>query len=77
MFGCEHTWRMKTEMELGLGEILSCGLAEIRDKKGKIRRGHSCLYHILVSDSAHLIWKLNNNYIINHKDSSWSRKYRI
>ncbi|KAE9398231.1 hypothetical protein BT96DRAFT_822334 [Gymnopus androsaceus JB14] len=49
------------------GTILSCGLIKIKDPEGKYMRGDSRLYRIIVSESAHLIWKLRCDRVINGK----------
>ncbi|KAJ7853205.1 hypothetical protein B0H13DRAFT_1643113, partial [Mycena leptocephala] len=50
-----------------LGSILGCGLAEVRDEKGKINRGTQRLYRVLMSESAYLIWKLRNDRVISRE----------
>ncbi|KAH9941472.1 ribonuclease H-like domain-containing protein [Amylocystis lapponica] len=49
-----------------MGSILACGLAEFLNAKGKPVRGDARLYRILVSESAHLIWKLRCERVIGH-----------
>jgi ribonuclease HI len=44
--------------------ILGCGLAEFSDSRGKKKHGAQQLYWILMSESAYLIWKLQNNRVI-------------
>ena len=44
--------------EIKFGTILGCSLAEFKDSKGKISRGDNRLFRILITESAHLIWKL-------------------
>ncbi|KAJ7895554.1 hypothetical protein B0H14DRAFT_2680816 [Mycena olivaceomarginata] len=48
-------------MELTFGEILACGVIK------KKSRGKSCLYRILLSESAYLIWKLRCERVIGGK----------
>ncbi|KAF9505408.1 hypothetical protein BS47DRAFT_1434309 [Hydnum rufescens UP504] len=40
------------------GTILGCSLAEFKDRNGKILSGDNRLFRILITESAHLIWKL-------------------
>jgi ribonuclease HI len=58
----ESLWREKEGdwLELSLGVILGCGLAEFRDDRGKIKEGTQRLYRIIMSESAYLIWRLRN-----------------
>jgi hypothetical protein len=53
-------WELKGYQwpEISLGHILACGFAEVEDANGKRHRGADRLYRILVSETAHLIWKL-------------------
>ncbi|KAJ7722244.1 hypothetical protein B0H14DRAFT_2411478, partial [Mycena olivaceomarginata] len=37
---------------------LACGFADVDDAKGKRDRGANRLYRIMISETAHLIWKL-------------------
>ena len=50
-----------------LGGILGCGLTNF-GKEGKPDKGKSRLYHILVSETAYLIWKLRNERRIRDND---------
>ncbi|KAJ7829234.1 hypothetical protein B0H13DRAFT_1916632 [Mycena leptocephala] len=63
-------WRMKTGEDLKptLGEIMACAAK----KKGDT--GTTRLYRILVSESAHLIWRLQNERVINQKDPASHRE---
>jgi hypothetical protein len=63
-------WRMKTGEDLRptLGEIMVCAAK----KKGDT--GTTRLYRILVSESAHLIWRLRNERVINQKDPASHRE---
>ena len=47
------------------GEILACSIINLKNEEGKYLKGKSQLRHILISESAHLIWKLRNDQIIN------------
>ncbi|KAJ3817970.1 ribonuclease H-like domain-containing protein, partial [Lentinula raphanica] len=48
----------QTWVDLSMGAILGCGLADIRNEKGERLSGKSRLWRILVSETAYLIWKL-------------------
>ncbi|KAJ7123867.1 hypothetical protein C8R43DRAFT_899396 [Mycena crocata] len=56
-------WKKKTGTNLypTVGEIMACGTIQ-RGDAGTIR-----LFRILVSESAHLIWKLRNERVIQQK----------
>ncbi|KAJ7249647.1 hypothetical protein C8J57DRAFT_1079502 [Mycena rebaudengoi] len=47
-----------------MGMVLGCGLSVFKDTKNKPHSGTSRLYKILVSESAHLIWKLRCECVI-------------
>ncbi|KAJ3828071.1 hypothetical protein F5880DRAFT_1459948, partial [Lentinula raphanica] len=47
------------------GTILACGSINLQDSSKKVLPGESRLFRILVSESAHLIWKLRNERVIN------------
>ncbi|KAJ7587239.1 hypothetical protein C8J56DRAFT_861560 [Mycena floridula] len=51
-----------------LGTILACPLADLKSTKGKRRPGASSLFRILISEAAHLIWKLRNERTIPDED---------
>ncbi|KAJ7024612.1 hypothetical protein C8F04DRAFT_968771, partial [Mycena alexandri] len=57
-------WRAKTGEDLKptVGQIMACGATKKNDP------GTTRLYRILVSESAHLIWRLRNDRVINEKD---------
>ena len=50
-----------------LGDILGCGLVEFR-KNGRPDKGKNRLYHILVSETAYLVWKMRNERRIRDGD---------
>jgi ribonuclease HI len=54
----------------GLGVITGCGMARFSNKTGQCKPGAERLYRILMSESAHLIWKIQYERIIqrNEKD---------
>ncbi|KAH9829033.1 uncharacterized protein C8Q71DRAFT_799858 [Rhodofomes roseus] len=52
-----------------IGGIIGCANAAFKDEKGKILKGLTRLYRILVSEAAHQIWKLRNAQVINSEDN--------
>ncbi|KAJ7572775.1 hypothetical protein C8J56DRAFT_719621, partial [Mycena floridula] len=46
------------------GTILACTLADLQSRRGKRRPGATRLFRILISEAAHLIWKLRNERTI-------------
>ncbi|KAJ3838514.1 hypothetical protein F5878DRAFT_652017 [Lentinula raphanica] len=55
-------------VEPSFGTILACGAINLQDQNGKALPGESRLFRILISESAHLIWKLRNERVINGTD---------
>ncbi|KAJ3753758.1 hypothetical protein EV360DRAFT_96894 [Lentinula raphanica] len=55
-------------IEVSFGVILGCGLIKIQDQEGKHLTGDSRLLRILVSESAHLIWKLRCERVIQGRE---------
>ncbi|KAJ7078702.1 hypothetical protein B0H15DRAFT_788723 [Mycena belliarum] len=49
---------------LSLGSVLGCGLASFSDTNGRKLPGASRLYHILVSESVFMIWKVRNESVL-------------
>ncbi|KAJ3753196.1 ribonuclease H-like protein [Lentinula raphanica] len=68
----ESLWTGKTTnwVEPCFGTILGCGLVKMIDENGKHHTGDSRLFRILVSESAHLIWKLRCEKVIQGKETS-------
>jgi hypothetical protein len=62
-------WELKKKSwpRIHYGTILGCSLVTMTDDVYK--RGDNRLFHILVSESAHLIWKLRCERWITHNDS--------
>ena len=52
--------RSRTEIPTTLGDILGCGLAAF-ETEGEPDKGKGRLLHILVSERAHLVWRLRND----------------
>ncbi|KAJ7610555.1 hypothetical protein DFH06DRAFT_1246080 [Mycena polygramma] len=63
-------WKLKTghTMQPAMGDIMACGAAE------KSGTGASRLFRIVVSESAHLIWKLRNERVIGNKGTASTRE---
>ena len=53
-----------------LGAVLSSPIAPFITKKGKPKTGDARLYRIIMSESAHLIWKLRNEGVIRETDEA-------
>jgi ribonuclease HI len=49
-----------------IGSITSCGLAKFKNDKNKPVPGANRLYRIIISEAAHLIWKLRNEHIFKY-----------
>ncbi|KAF8240546.1 hypothetical protein L208DRAFT_1232612, partial [Tricholoma matsutake] len=56
---CEESWPV-----IQFGTILGCILVDFKSEKGKKLHGKNCLFEILVTESAHLIWKLRCEKVI-------------
>ncbi|KAK7016573.1 hypothetical protein R3P38DRAFT_2377907, partial [Favolaschia claudopus] len=69
-------WLKKTKNPLRplIGEIMACALIKQGSKPGTTDKGTSRLYRILVSESAHLIWRLRNERRIQGKDPASERE---
>ncbi|KAJ6475181.1 hypothetical protein DFH09DRAFT_1379831 [Mycena vulgaris] len=66
-------WELKTGTKLCpplMGEIMACGLIKKGNLPGKTDAGTTRLYRITISESAHLIWRLRNERVLNGKDPS-------
>ncbi|KAJ7883248.1 hypothetical protein B0H13DRAFT_2538339 [Mycena leptocephala] len=68
--GRETLWNLARELwemtghdwpEINLGSIFACGLAHFKTARGKPDRGADRLFRILISETAHLIWKLRGS----------------
>ena len=62
----EAFWRQRNKKwpRPSLGAILSSPIAPFRTKKNKPKTGDARLYRILITESAHLIWKIRNERVI-------------
>ncbi|KAH9932547.1 uncharacterized protein B0H18DRAFT_871247 [Fomitopsis serialis] len=61
--------------DLSLEDVLTLGLKEWKDEKGRIRPGATRLWRILVSEAVHLIWKLRCERVVGHADDDgWEHR---
>jgi hypothetical protein len=53
-------WQSKhnTWLNIKYGTILGCRMSNFKNEKGETSKGTNHLFHILITESAHLIWKL-------------------
>ncbi|KAJ7921669.1 hypothetical protein B0H13DRAFT_1604338 [Mycena leptocephala] len=59
-----------------MGEIMACGLIKKRNLPGKTDASTTRLCRIVITESAHLIWRLRNERVLNGKDPSTITKIR-
>ncbi|KAJ7158223.1 ribonuclease H-like protein [Mycena crocata] len=61
----KQLWEMKGLQwpEITYGSIFACSLGDFKDAKGKRDEGANRLFRILISESAHQIWKLRCNRV--------------
>jgi len=63
---------------INIGTITGCGLIEVKSREGTVLKGESHAYRILISESAHLIWKLRCTRIYSDKpDDEWPENPEI
>jgi hypothetical protein len=71
----KHLWLKKHDIwpeHKNIGDILSCGLAEFKNEHKKPLHGANRLYRILISEAAHLIWKLRNERLFKYQsEDEW------
>ena len=61
-----------------LGYITGCGLANFKSQEGKMLQAVNQLYRLLISESAHLIWKLRCKRISEDKpENEWPKETEI
>ena len=51
------------------GAILGCGMPAYKDNKGRMLKGKNRLYTIIMSESAHLIWKIRCEWRISREEN--------
>ncbi|KAJ7183006.1 hypothetical protein C8R43DRAFT_840003, partial [Mycena crocata] len=70
--GQRQVWNLATQLwQMKAGEVLRPTMGELLMSCGVLSRGNSGtkrLYRIVVSESAHLIWKLRNERVIQEED---------
>ncbi|KAK0479494.1 hypothetical protein IW261DRAFT_1551350 [Armillaria novae-zelandiae] len=66
----QELWRQKTGSDLIItkGIIMSCGIHPLELHKSATKRTTERFRCILISESAHLIWKIRNDRVINEKE---------
>ncbi|KAJ7045182.1 hypothetical protein C8F04DRAFT_1206798 [Mycena alexandri] len=59
----QRLWEMKGFQwpEMNMGRILACGLVDVQNSAGKSDKGANRLFRILISETAHLLWKLRSS----------------
>ncbi|KAF9030200.1 hypothetical protein BDZ89DRAFT_892577, partial [Hymenopellis radicata] len=69
-------WRRKTgsSLQVKVGDIMSCGVQPPNMRKRATTRGEERMRRILLSETAHLIWKLRNERVINNKTPTSRRE---
>lgn len=55
-----------TQIPITYGTLLSINLLQLRDEHGQYLQGTTRLFHILVTESMYLIWKLRCERVIEH-----------
>jgi len=61
-----------------IGDILGCGLAEVKDGHNRLIKGASRLYRILISEATLFIWKLRNERLFKHdSEELWPNRAEI
>ncbi|KAJ7717279.1 hypothetical protein B0H16DRAFT_1338179 [Mycena metata] len=62
----QRLWEMKGFQwpEMDMGRVLACGLVDVQNNAGKSDKGANRLFRILISETAHLIWKLRCTRVI-------------
>ncbi|KAJ7676734.1 ribonuclease H-like protein [Mycena polygramma] len=72
-------WKLRTGTGMPpplMGEIMACGLIKKGKTPGTTDAGTTRLYRITISESAHLIWRLRNERVLNGKDPSTINEIR-
>ncbi|KAJ7477749.1 hypothetical protein B0H11DRAFT_1726286, partial [Mycena galericulata] len=84
--GQQQVWDLASELWMKrtgnplrplIGEIMACGSIKRGSKHGETDKGTSRLYRILVSQSAHLIWRLRNERRIQGRDPASVREIQL
>ena len=64
---CDHDW-----FEPSIGTVLGSPLAVFKDNRGNSLVGNTQLYHIMMVESAYLIWKLRCAWVCKLKNQPFS-----
>ncbi|KAJ7908026.1 hypothetical protein B0H13DRAFT_2233360 [Mycena leptocephala] len=70
---CKELWKLRTGTEMPpplMGDVMVCGLIKKGNLPGKTDASTTRLYRIVITESAHLIWRLRNERVLNGKDPS-------
>ena len=59
-----------------IGSIISCGLAEFSTSDGKRNFGADRLWRIVISESAHQIWKMRGERVIRNESTPYTQEVR-
>lgn len=72
----KQLWKQKTGTDLVItkGIIMSCGIQPPDIHKNATKRAMERFRRILISESAHLIWKIRNDRVINDKPNYTPRE---
>ncbi|SJL00669.1 uncharacterized protein ARMOST_03982 [Armillaria ostoyae] len=72
----QRLWKQKTGLDLVItkGIIMSCGIQPPDTHKSLTKRGTERFRRLLVSESAHLIWKIRNDRVINERSNYTPRE---
>ncbi|KAK0478879.1 hypothetical protein IW261DRAFT_1551551 [Armillaria novae-zelandiae] len=66
--------KTKTDLVITKGLIMSCGIQPPSVRGNRTKKGTERFHRILISESAHLIWKMRNDRVINNKDNYTMRE---
>lgn len=72
----QDIWKQKTKTNLMItkGIIMACGIRPPDTCRSQSKRGTERFRQILISESAHLIWKMRNERVINDKPHHTARE---
>ncbi|KAJ7629150.1 hypothetical protein DFH06DRAFT_1272817 [Mycena polygramma] len=77
----QELWELKgfSWPEMSLGRIFACGLVDVQDEAGKTDAGANRLFRILISETAHLIWKFRCTQVIDRGNdlSKYYSEYKL
>ncbi|KAK0491319.1 hypothetical protein IW261DRAFT_1413646 [Armillaria novae-zelandiae] len=72
-------WKQKTKSELTItkGVIMACGIPTPESHRNAAKQATERFQLILISESAHLIWKIRNDHVINEKAQYTAREVEL